>query len=53
MLADLLVCLSFNLSNTFASDPEFFSHFFEGMRNAVEQPMPHLENLPLFRRKVI
>jgi hypothetical protein len=52
MLADFLVSFRLNLAYALTRDTEFFSYLFECMRNPVEKPMSHFQDLPLLRTQI-
>ena len=47
MLADFFVRLGLNLSDAFSRDSKLFAYFFERMRDAVDEPVAHFQNLAL------
>ena len=52
VLANLLMRLGLNLANALSGYSELLSDLFECMRHPINQPMAHLQNLALLRRKI-
>ena len=52
MVLNFFERLRFDLTDTFASDVEFLSDFFEGMADTVEKPESHLQNFLFAWRKI-
>src|SRR3989338_8843767 len=53
MFLQFLQHLSFDLTHTFASNPEFFTHLLQRMRNAILQTKSHFNNLSLSSGKIL
>ena len=47
MLADFFVRLGLNLADALAGDSKLFAHFFQGMRDTIDEPVAHFQNLAL------